>query len=780
VVCLFVQCICNFFVDFIFHNLIESSLVGDMTVTELISAGAVSLAKKITRLTRTIRRNASSVLPRTLADDPDRVYPDPESDSSEVVIHKDPAIFYEWSKDVDVPSAVSAKYAMAEEALGRMGGQRLASPIEEEPHTPSAPVMELPRNAFGDIVNDSSKVVNYDDLMEAITTCRELMDPSELSVFDNEWRYNVAEEQEEHVEGSEAVESADKKPAFSDKMLWRCWRYSSSFEKILRMEIDSSNAVAARTVAEMRFSEQKDVVLGLDVLSAFISDLMGGNCLRSRVFMKYFREEYQQKFVVTKLLRYIAIFFVLAINGIAVTVVVLTGMRRGSKYHRSFVIAAVLQIIFECFVVETVEWIWVYGITPRQIERTIRNAVAVLRNCVTNAFAGMEHEAINVPEYFFVSTKIARAFPQLVDSAIVLSYETQYLRHLSPTWRSLIDDWVDRNWDVDIDYAFRLLYIVFQKFTLLRCGHYASLYIGTLPIIMQRPVIRVLGFLICGAVYVAVRFRHHKALWYIIAVSVWVGHELMAWYCRKREASKVSVMAPKDRERNDIKHILFSPVAATPTKKNTPSGKSPAKSPNKSSGKSSVKVTPLVSTTKQKPIKYNVATPSTVGNYMESNYTNPVGMFGTVDMRIQEEKKEEVSGKTPQGHLSSPRLLIANETSVDKYSSLQKPMFTENPSFPASIRSMPALVGDADDVVHVSLDDNDDHLRIENDAGADGDREGEKERDEEHEEEEDTIDDDDDDYSRFYPSLRSRVEVEYSDVLNAIDGVLLHSDTEDE
>lgn len=448
----------------------------------------------------------------------------------------------------------------------------------------------------------------------------------------------------------------------------------------------------------------------------------------------------------TKLVRYFAILMVLAINGGAISYIVFSGMNRGNSYHRTFVIAAVLQIAFECFVVETIEWLWVYGITPLQMEPAIRNAVAVLRNCVFITFVGLEHEAVNVPEYFFVSTKIAKSFPHLIDSTVVLSYETQYLRHLSPTWRHYIDEWVDRNWDVDIDYALRFLYILFQKCTILRCGGYLSLYIGTLPIILQRLAIRVFGFLFLGSIYIAARFRHNKSLWYIIGVSVWAGHEIIAWYCRKRESNKVSVMVPKDRERNNIQPLLFSPLAKTPV----------------GAGKSPIRNNPTPTPAKQtvsKPSKYSV-TPSTVGNFVDSNYTNPVAMYGAC---LQEEKDEEGVSKLMLNSQTSSQLLVASHD-IEKCNLIERSISS---SLPASINSTPVR---GRDILHVSLDDNEVMIQRKDDMEDNADIEADSA----------TIDDDDDDYSRFYPSLQRRVEIEYSDVINAIDDVLIHSDSENE
>ena len=428
-----------------------------------------------------------------------------------------------------------------------------------------------------------------------------------------------------------------------------------------------------------------------------------------------------------------------------------TGIDRDSRYHRAFVIAALIQIVIECFLVETIEWIWVYCVTPRLIASDIRRASAALKGCVEDMFLILEKEQVNVPEYFFVSTKLARHYPHLLEAAIVLSYQTRYLRNLSPTWAGYIDEWVDRSWDVDLDYALRLFFVLFQKWTPLRIIRYCSLLFGTFPIVYQRLLVRFFGLCVCGIIYIAVIYRENNHLLYILIFGAWVVQEVVAWFFRRQEKNKVFVSRPPERRKYNLRPLHRLEVAGA--------------------GSHSASA---MRTKKSGVQRYTATSPVLNDDIIADHSPRRDFVMESTDECAKHEEKRCENLYSPS-HSLSAEPTIAGAGSTDRYSPLQGPFgSSQDLGSIGSLGSAAVFMGHAssDDLLHVSLDDQDE-------GGSDEDYGDYYDTDTADENDDDDEEYDDDAFTTFYPSLQNIVQTEYSDVLNAIDSMLQNSSDSD-
>ncbi len=438
-----------------------------------------------------------------------------------------------------------------------------------------------------------------------------------------------------------------------------------------------------------------------------------------------------------------------------------TGVGRDGKYHKAFVIAAVIQIIIECILVETAEWFWVYFVTPWQIEADMHKTVASLKECIDNTFLVLENEQFNTSEYLFVSTKVAKRVPHLMESTIVLSYQTQYLRNLNHAWTLYIDEWVDRSWDIDVDYAIRLLYIAFMKWTLLRGVFQLSLLLGTLPIVYQRMLVRMVGIAFCTAIYIAVLYSRYKLYIYLIVVAAWVVHEVLAYFCRLRESNKVSiaVSTPSNRRRNNLDPLNR---ASSDNNITAPSNKKNAK--------------------KMGPQRYIAATPPTVMNQgltpLDAKYSSGNSSVNHGTPKHLQDKKQKQEEENKEEEVTNHPILMT----LSQQPGAPSPIAGANTvAIEGSIECVTLGLGETlvsdkggKGVVQEKKESNEDQdediLHVSFERG-DGGNEDNHSVDEKVFYDDDYADDDDN-YSTFYPSMQNMVEAEYDDVLNAIDTVL--------
>ena len=113
---------------------------------------------------------------------------------------------------------------------------------------------------------------------------------------------------------------------------------------------------------------------------------------------------------------------------------ILRGYQKGIAWQRAFLMACIAQGLIEIFLNETLECLYIHYFVPRMVSRAeIEKVREVLQSCirklcespstVLSQHSG-QSKVVDAPQYFFVSMNVAKAFPMLMESMMVLSYHS--------------------------------------------------------------------------------------------------------------------------------------------------------------------------------------------------------------------------------------------------------------------------------------------------------------------------------------------------------------------
>jgi hypothetical protein len=298
-------------------------------------------------------------------------------------------------------------------------------------------------------------------LEEQVHCQRRYLKPSELELFDAQWGMDPSGE----------FTSTEKSviPCFSGK---------PGSEELIRRELQYVKAETEKRADKLRMAT--DTHTGLEILHLFINDLLGRNTSAARIFETKSREDFKYTKVVTKNTKRLAVLALIAVNVFFVYYALLTGFRRGLSWQRMYLVACIMQFIVEIFLFETMECMWVNCAVPLLVSEEVRQVNESLMVVVQELCSGAKMDCdhfLNAPDYLFVSTNVAKKFPQLMESILVQAYSSHMPGELAKTWQVGSVARIQRHQQL-------------RRTTLLAVVLATLQYLGTAPFIFHRMFIR--------------------------------------------------------------------------------------------------------------------------------------------------------------------------------------------------------------------------------------------------------------------------------------------------
>ena len=222
---------------------------------------------------------------------------------------------------------------------------------------------------------------------------------------------------------------------------------------IISTEIESTRKVAKQLLEQKLNSRQAtDEHIGMEILQSFIVDLLGKDTNAARIFLAKAGEDYKLLPVVTWKKKVIASAILLLVNLFFIYYTLTKSALKGLHWQQTFLLTYLAQIALEIFCFETIECVWIHFVVPSLVSKEIEGIYDTLTNAMSHLclllanprdlspaspFEGVHAPVLlNAPDYFFVSTHIAKHFPHLMESLIVLSYRTYYPGEVSRKWSS--------------------------------------------------------------------------------------------------------------------------------------------------------------------------------------------------------------------------------------------------------------------------------------------------------------------------------------------------------
>jgi hypothetical protein len=185
---------------------------------------------------------------------------------------------------------------------------------------------------------------------------------------------------------------------------------------------------------------------GLEMLHLFMLDLLSRNTVAAKVFREKFGEEFGHSRTVVELQKYFAAVALLALNAFFIYFVMIKGVQKGRDWQVRYVTCCLIQVGVDILLFETIECAWLNFLVPQYVHEEVASAAEKLRS-LTQRIAGLrtdieeaqpEQEVtkffLNAPAHLFVSTKLAKRKPQLLESMIVSSYRHHLPGEICRTW----------------------------------------------------------------------------------------------------------------------------------------------------------------------------------------------------------------------------------------------------------------------------------------------------------------------------------------------------------
>lgn len=204
--------------------------------------------------------------------------------------------------------------------------------------------------------------------------------------------------------------------------------------------------------------------------------------------------------VVTPISKILAWITVILFNLFFVYFVALKSMTRDSSFQRGFVTACLLQLIIEVFVYETSECVYVHFIIPRLVHKEVTQALVDLKRYVNIAFSpkGFATGALDAPNYFFVSTQLAKRWPHLFECSVVQAFHSIYPGAIAAKWQKR------KNETYTSGFGFKYVYNIVKRTLLFSSVGSMLQHIGAFPMRIQKMALHTLQPLCIAIVFISV------------------------------------------------------------------------------------------------------------------------------------------------------------------------------------------------------------------------------------------------------------------------------------
>lgn len=299
------------------------------------------------------------------------------------------------------------------------------------------------------------------------------------------------------------------------------------------------------------FQSMTESERGIYILQIFLQDVIGRDSPAAKIFVSKSGSSIYPAKAVSHWLQRLAVLVIVLVNLFCMFYSVLKGYQKGVKWQRAYAISCCLQLVSEIIFFETLEAFWVEFLVPNLVYKEIFRCQLILKQLVKEISQlllqhGQRNRSkeilFNVPSHFYVSHHLAKRFPTLVESMMLLSYES-YLPIGLPFDTQYVSASQKLTWTGDWYTNFSLL-----------VSSFASLFIAMVAIIpteMHRVVLRFFGPFLMGGLALLWKYIVSDTLWLLIFIIVLGTTALyFVWTVLKFhfEASRIRLQIIEDSE----------------------------------------------------------------------------------------------------------------------------------------------------------------------------------------------------------------------------------------
>jgi hypothetical protein len=332
------------------------------------------------------------------------------------------------------------------------------------------------------------------------------------------------------------------------------YEVSAAAAQTIADTVQEATAEAARLDAEL--SNYSVEHAGLEILFLFMMDLLGRTTPAAKVFREKFGQEFSHSRVVIQAQKYLCAALLLGLNAFFIYFILLKGFQKGRTWQYQYLYCCLVQLAVDLLLFETVECIWLNIMVPQFVHEEVRRAAKTLHNLTLRVAkvpkdveqahlchpkAEEQQFFLNAPAHLFVSVKLAKAHPLLLESIIVGSYRHYLPGSIAHTWPHFTDGSEKQvsTWSAFPRQAVRALSLSLQLFI-------------TTPYVYQRVLMRfVQPMLFSGAGLVFYSIIESTVALTVLSLAAGGGlayAALRLWQATVRANRPLSEVAPVEEE----------------------------------------------------------------------------------------------------------------------------------------------------------------------------------------------------------------------------------------
>ena len=231
----------------------------------------------------------------------------------------------------------------------------------------------------------------------------------------------------------------------------------------------------------------------------------------AKIFITKSEHDFRYSMVVSRLAKGLAWCGVVILNLFFIYFSMLRGLQRGHDWQLMYLMACVIQFVVEVVFYETSECVMIHYIIPDLARNEIQSVKFVLHKAIESlwGYAPGSELILNAPDYLFISTQLANAFPSLLESMVVRSYYSYSPGELSKKWRinhfSLSSPLSMWSWSTGRA----------RRFTVTAITTTILQYLGALSPTLQRVMIHSLQPLVMSGIYFIFDYLLNNPLYFI-------------------------------------------------------------------------------------------------------------------------------------------------------------------------------------------------------------------------------------------------------------------------
>lgn len=269
------------------------------------------------------------------------------------------------------------------------------------------------------------------ELLNDINCQRRLLNEDEILEYDNKWGLDPT--------GEFICQNVNKMSIWNVSKIGAMLRRRIKGVTISDILLKELEYVQTQSdLIKNNMQDKTDNQRGYELLRIFILDILGRDTVAARIFETKSDEDIKNTQYVSFGMKGLAWSGVIFTNMFFVYFTILKGYVKGLGWQQSFLAGCITQLLLEVLLFETFECIWVNYIIPSLVWKEVNAAYKIIQTTIDelcNINTLNTNYVLNAPEYLFVSTNVAKQYPELIESIIIKTYQSHLPGELYKKWK---------------------------------------------------------------------------------------------------------------------------------------------------------------------------------------------------------------------------------------------------------------------------------------------------------------------------------------------------------